>query len=222
MKSPLKIGILVLTLVVPILVYLFLRTFGENHYRLPKYFPKDVIENNTSGIKKIDTTFHTIPNFKVKDQNGIDFSLNTFEDKTLIVNFFFTRCPGICPKMSSLLTGVQQSFIEDPSIEIISFTVDPEYDSPEILKKYAQKYGVDDKKWHLVTTGNKIDVFNLGFYGFKVPSDTVDKFLHSEKIILVDKAKNIRGYYNGTTKKEADRLITEVKILKYEYEHPNK
>ena len=222
MKTPIKIGILVLTLVVPVLVYIFLKTFGENHYSLPTYFPADIVEREQNGKIIYDTTFHQIPDFKVVDQYSRTLTGASFANKILVVNFFFTRCPGICPKMSSQLSRVQESFIRDSTVQILSFTVDPEYDQPDILKKYADKFNAKENKWFLATTNSKIDVFNIGFYGFKVPSDTVDKFLHSEKILLVDKQKHIRGFYNGTNKKEVDRLITEIDILNYAYDHDRK
>lgn len=221
MKSLIKIGILTILLVVPILVYIFLRTFGQNHYNLPTYFPVDIKEVTLNGKTTFDTTFHTIPDFKVVNQNNKTLTGASFKDKILIVDFFFTKCPGICPKMSSQLSRVQESFLNKNDIQLVSFSVDPLYDQPEILKTYADKFGAKENKWDLVTTNSQMDVFNIGFYGFKIPSDTVDKFLHSEKILLVDKQKHIRGFYNGTNKKEVDRLITEAGILLYLDEHPN-
>jgi protein SCO1/2 len=222
MKSSIKIGILVITLVVPVLVYFFLRTFGENHYSLPTYFPEDISEQKVNDKVIYDTVFHQIPDFKIVDQNNRTLTGASFKDKVLVVDFFFTRCPGICPQMSSQLSRVQESFISQKDVQILSFTVDPEFDQPGILKEYAKKFEAKDDKWFLATTNSKTDVFNIGFYGFKVPSDTVDKFLHSEKVLLVDKDKHIRGFYNGTNKKEVDRLITEIDILLYEYGHNRK
>lgn len=222
MKSKTKIGILTVTLVLPVLVYFFLKTFGINHYSLPTYFPETITDKIVNDKLISDTIFHQIPDFKVVDQNNNTITGNTFKTKILIVNFFFTRCPGICPKMTSQLNRVQESFITKEDLQILSFTVDPDFDKPEILKKYAQKYAVRDGRWYLATTDSQLDVFNLGFHGFKVPSDTVDKFLHSEKILLVDKEKHIRGFYTGTNQKEIDRLITEVDILLYNYAHDRK
>jgi protein SCO1/2 len=213
----LKIGILVLTLVVPILVYLFLKTFGNNHYRLPTYFPAEINERNDGGNIVYDTIFHNVPDFKVLNQDSQSVSLADYKGKVVVANFFFTRCPGICPQMTSQLTRVQESFSDDSTVKIISFTVDPEYDKPSQLKKFANKFAANPKQWTFAKTETKLDVFNLGFYGFKVPSDTVDKFLHSEKVLLVDKERHIRGFYNGTNKKEIDRLITEIGVLNYEY-----
>ncbi|TAG52152.1 MAG: SCO family protein [Cytophagales bacterium] len=217
MKKASQYIILSILLILPVLVYLFLKNFGENHYRLPYYFPTEISEPNEKG--KIDTTFHVIPDFKAINQNKDSVSLANFENQILVVDFFFTRCPGICPKMTSQLTRIQEIFKDKKEVSILSFTVDPEFDSPEVLTKYAQKFGIDIQTWQLLKTNTKVEVFNLGFYGFKVPSDTVDKFLHSEKIILVDKQKHIRGFYSGTEKKEVDRLTTEIGVLLYEYEH---
>lgn len=220
MKNAYKFLILFLILIFPVLIYLCLKNFGENHYRLPYYFATDIPAADAKG--KIDTIFHQIPDFKAINQYGDTKTLASFDNKILVVDFFFTRCPGICPKMTSQLTRVQEIFKDIEDVRILSFTVDPDFDSSAVLSAYSQKFGVDTAVWHLLQTKTKIDVFNLGFYGFKVPSDTVDKFLHSEKMILVDKQKHIRGFYTGTEKKEVDRLTTEIGILLYEYEHEKK
>ncbi|MDX2189448.1 MAG: SCO family protein [Bacteroidota bacterium] len=221
MKNYYKTGILVILLVVPVLVYLFLKTFGENHYRIQRFIPVEITEKNINGIIVNDTLFHKVPEFEVIDQNGNSIAGIDFKNKIFVANFFFTRCPGICPKMTANLVKVQDTFIKDTLVKLVSITVDTDYDTPQILKKYGEKYSIEAKKWTLGTMRTKLDVFNLGFYGFKVPSDTVDKFLHSDKLILVDKEKIIRGFYDGTDKAEIDRLITEIKVLEYEYEHPN-
>ncbi len=100
-----------------------------------------------------------------------------------------------------------------------SISVDPEYDQqPNVLNEYQKKFNIKSNKW-LLMTGDPLEVYKLGFYGFKLPADTVDKTLHSEKVVLLDKDRHIRGYYTGTDIKEIDRLITEVKILQHEYKY---
>lgn len=206
-----KIGGLVILLMLPIFIIMFLHFFGENHYRIPIYYPS--IEQDFSANP--DTIYHTIPTFKMVSQKSD--SIYGLSDKITVVDFFFTRCAGICPKMTANLTKVQATFEKDSDVELVSVSVDPEYDTPEVLNNYANKFGIIYPKWKLLN-GSKLDVYQLGFYGFKLPSDTVDKTLHSEKAVLVDKDRRIRGYYNATDTKEIDRLITEIKILKYEYE----
>jgi protein SCO1 len=219
MKSLLKTGILALLLVVPVLVYLFLRSFGENHYRLPTFFPIETVSKKIGNKTVIDTIFHNIPPFYMLNQEGDSINMNFLKGKIWIGSFFFTRCPGICPTITSNLAKVQETFLKDDEIQMLSFTVDAPHDSSSVLKEYAEKFGINANKWQLLTNNVPNSIYNLGFYGFKLPADTLDKTLHSEKITLIDKENKIRGFYTGTNKKEIDRLITEIKILQYEYKH---
>lgn len=208
MKKSFKIGILVLVLFVPIFIFFFLREFGKNHYRLPIYYPLEVAGS--------DTIYHTIPDFEFTSQRGIAMKISDFQQNVLIVDFFFTRCPGICPKMSSQLSRVQENINATPTVKILSISVDPDYDVPTVLKQYGDLYNANDTTWYFAHMP-KNEVFNIGFYGFKLPADTLDKTLHSEKMVLLDKQRRVRGYYCGTDTKEVDRMITEAKILEYEY-----
>ena len=207
-----KVGMLAMLLIIPTFVFLFLQFFGDNHYTIKTYYPLDVKNNN--GV--FDTTFYQLKNFSLTNQENkkIDFYQES-EGKYTVLNFFFSRCPGICPKITSQMARVQERFKESPDISLLSVTVDPEFDTVGVLKNYAKRYAVDSKKWNLLT-GDKMDIFNLGFYGVKLPADTIDKTLHSERVVLIDKNKHIRGYYNGTKPEEIDRLMTEISILQYE------
>lgn len=215
-KNFVKIGILANLLIIPILVYMFLQFFGKNHYRIRKYYPLEVFSYEKDGKLVNDTSFHTIPYFPLIDSNNDSLSKSRLENDVLIVSFFFTRCPSICPIITSNLTLAQEAFYQKEGIKILSITVDADYDKGDILKKYQKRFNINDKKW-ILSTGNPMDIYNLGFYGFKLPSDTVDKTLHSEKVVLLDKKRQIRGYYTGTDKKEIERLITEANILLYNY-----
>ncbi len=215
-KNLIKIGILALVLVVPIFVIMFLKTFGVNHFEIMTYYPIDFKERIINGKTVIDTTFHQVPDFKLINQNGDSINKRQLNDKIIVASFFFTRCPGICPIITSNLLKVQESFVSDSNVMMVSISVDSEYDRPEILRKYQQKFNIDSNKW-LLNTGAAAEIYNLGFYGFKLPADTIDKTLHSEKVVLLDKNRHIRGYYTGTDKKEIDRLITEIKILQHGY-----
>lgn len=217
MKSPFRTGILIITLVVPVLVFIFLKIYGKNHYSLPVYFAQD--STQVSGKYQI-TSAHQIPNFSLVNQENKEVSLNDFKGNILVVDFFFTQCQSICPKMTSQLTRVQEEFKHDENLKILSFSVDPEADSPEVLKEYAKKFEADETKWSFIT-GKKDSIYNLAQKGFFLSamedSERPLEFIHSEKLVLVDKNGWIRGYYDGTDKEEVDRLITEIKILKEIY-----
>jgi protein SCO1/2 len=207
-----KIGMLAALLAVPILIYAILQLTGKNHYKVMTYYPLEVVTTEVKGKFTYDTIFYQLPDFGLIDDNGDSVNLKRFENKVLVANFFFTRCGGICPKIMSNLTLVQEAYYKTNELNILSITVDPEYDKGEILTNYGKKLNIDPNKW-ILCTGKPIDIYNLGFYGFKLPADTVDKTLHSEKVVLLDRKRHIRGYYTGTDKKEIERLITEANIL---------
>lgn len=233
-----KAGILIAALVVPALIFLYLKGFGENHYELPYMIP---LTDSTTGnvmMKKhqnprwnepeMDTVFHSIPNWKLTDENGKDFLGESLKGKIYVADFFFTRCETICPKMSTELTRVQDTFSQNEDVQLASFSVDPTHDTPEMLRVYAKKYDAKAGKWHFLT-GTKSQIYPLAIKGYFIPvadASEYDKavktpdetFIHSEKLILVDKEGHIRGFYDGTDKKDVDRLILEIRVLVKIYE----
>jgi protein SCO1/2 len=213
MKYSLRIGLLFLIIVVPILVITFFNLFGENHHRLFIFQPIDSVETK-QGYQV--TKAYTVPSFQLTNEEGKLFSSDSLKGKTYVVNFIYTRCEGQCKDMSNQLIRVQEAFKKQKEVSIVSFTVDPEYDTANVLKEYAQAHQAIPGKW-LFLTGEKEYIYKLGQTGFFVSTmEEKDKplsFLHSEKFILVDKHGWIRGFYDGTDQKEVDRLITEIKVL---------
>ncbi len=163
------------------------------------------------------TNFHRIPAFSLINQNGDTISEKTMKGKIYITNFFFTSCPGICPKMTSNMALIQEAFIEDDQVLLLSYSVTPEYDSVAVLKDYAITKEIVSGKWHLVT-GDRDEIYSLGRNSYFVEEDlglekTNDDFLHTENIILVDQNRHIRGIYNGLNKASITQLMEDVKVL---------
>ena len=232
-QRTIKAGILIAALVVPALIFLYLKGFGENHYELPYLIPRiDSITGNVMMRKnpnprwnqpKMDTVFHTIPAWTLTDENNKAFQGEFLKGKIYVADFFFTRCESICPKMSTELTRLQDVFTNENDVQIASFSVDPTHDTPEMLRKYAKEYDAKAGKWHFLT-GTKTQIYPLAVKGYYIPvadASEYDKavktpdetFIHSEKLILIDKEGHIRGFYDGTDKKEVDRLILEIRVL---------
>jgi protein SCO1/2 len=222
-----RTGMLLLLLALPVFAYLCLKFFGKNHYKLPKYFPQDVVEREINGKLVEDTVFHEVPPFVFLSSNGDSVSNKIADGKIYVADFFFTTCPGICPQMTTQLKRVQEAFIDNPAVLILSHTVDPENDSASVLKAYAEKYKAISGKWYFLT-GEKNKLYDLAQKGYSISAledsnyNNSDRFIHSDKMILVDKEKHIRGYYNGTDEKEVDRLILEINVLLKEYENNRK
>jgi protein SCO1/2 len=213
MNYSLRIGLLFLIIVVPILVIAFFNLFGENHHRLFIFQPIDSVETK-QGYQV--TKAYTVPSFQLTNEEGKTFSSESLKGKVYVANFIFTRCEGQCKDMSNQLIRVQEAFRNHKEVFIVSFTVDPEYDTVGVLKTYAEAHQAIPSRW-MFLTGKKEYIYNLGQTGFFVSTmEEKDKplsFLHSEKFILVDQHGWIRGFYDGTDQKEVDRLITEIKVL---------
>ena len=232
-----KTGILLMTLIVPVFIYLGLKLFGENHYSLPRFIP--AIDSTSGEIKiakrlnrrwnesELDTVFQTIPSFQLMNEQGNVFTSEKLKGKIYVANFFFTRCGTICPKIITQVSRATDAFVRDTDIHFISISVDPKYDEPGKLSTYAKRFDADSTRWTFLT-GEKKTIYPLILKGFHVPladaseydaaiKNPDETFIHSERLVLVDKEGVIRGFYDGTNKKEVDRLIVEIKVLKSIY-----
>ena len=163
---------------------------------------------------------HRIPKFNLVNQLGEEVTEETFKDKIYIADFFFTTCPGICPKMTANMKVLQEAFLEDNDVLLLSHSVTPETDSIPILKRYAENKGVIDSKWHLVT-GDRKQIYDLGRQAYFAEEDlgvykTQEDFLHTENFVLIDNNRHIRGIYNGLNKTSVQQLIADVKTLQLE------
>ncbi len=164
--------------------------------------------------------FHSIRSFNLTDQEGNNFSEKNIEGKITVADFFFTSCPGICPKMAVSMAAIQKEFLNDNTILLVSHSVTPEKDSTSILKQYALDKGVQYNKWKLLT-GSKNEIYDLGRKYYFVEEDLgVNKdtsiFLHTENFVLIDKNKHVRGIYNSLDNTSMDALINDIKVLKKE------
>ena len=187
---------------------------------LPFYNEETFTPNWLSINSKELRSFHKIPNFKFTNQNGEIITQKTFENKIYIADFFFTTCPGICPKMTANMDIIQQEFLNDNEVLLLSHSVTPSIDSVAVLKEYAKSKGITNKKWHLVT-GDKKEIYDLGRKFYFVEENLgepkgLDDFLHTENFVLIDKNKHIRGIYNGLNKTAVQQLIADIKTLKLE------
>ncbi|MEZ4776905.1 MAG: SCO family protein [Bacteroidia bacterium] len=165
-------------------------------------------------------TFHRISPFELMNQEGNIITEKTFEGKIYVADFFFTVCPGICPKMTTHMKELQDEFLEDEDVLLLSHSVTPESDSVPVLKHYADDKGILSHKWHLAT-GAQQEIYTLGRKDYFVEEDLGltkedDDFLHTENFVLIDKNRHIRGIYNGLNKTSINQLIADIKTLKIE------
>jgi protein SCO1 len=166
-----------------------------------------------------DTVYHTIPEFAFVNQDSVTVTNETFNDKIYVADFFFTTCPTICPIMKTQMLRVYERFQNDPDVMILSHTIDPEHDSVQVLREFAERLGIDNSKWHFVT-GPMDDIYKIAEKGYFVTTakdETVaGGFLHSGAFLLIDKQRRVRGQYDGTKPDQVDRLINDIERLKNE------
>ena len=187
--------------------------------KLPIYQPNMVkfqlVDSTIQHIKR----FHKIDDFSLVNQNNEIITNKTYDGKIYIADFFFTTCPGICPIMKENMTELQDEFINDDDVLLLSHTVTPEIDSVSVLKKYSQEKGVLDTKWNMVT-GDKKQIYNLARKSYLVAEDIESPrqydMIHTENFVLVDSKRRIRGFYDGTDSNVMEDLINDIKILKKE------
>ncbi|MCE7992222.1 MAG: SCO family protein [Roseivirga sp.] len=171
---------------------------------------------------KIDTVYHTIPAFKLVDQEGDTVTEKTVEGKIYVADFFFGTCPSICPTMAQQMLRVHDKFKEVDDFAILSHTIDPDHDTVAYLKGYAEKLGIENNDtWHFLT-GPQEEIYELGEKDYMVTvgqdENAPGGFIHSGHFWLVDKERRLRGFYDGTIASQVDRLINDIKKLQAEYE----
>lgn len=159
---------------------------------------------------------YTLADFSLQNQNGQTVSLKDWNNKIVVVDFFFTHCLSICPKLTKNLKRVQAAYATDPALLLNSFSVDPTRDSVGRLKAYANQFGLAGN-WNLLT-GNKTDIYRLAHKSFSVTAidGGEQDFIHTDKLVLIDKQNRIRGYYSGTSDSDVQQLITDIQKLKHE------
>ena len=167
------------------------------------------------SLHKIERN-HKVASFELINQNGDTITQEDYKNTIYVTDFFFTRCPSICPVMTNNMEVLQQEFISNNDIKLLSISVTPEIDSVSVLYNYASKNGALDTKWN-ITTGNKKHIYELARKSYFAVVDEGDgglqDFIHTPNFVLVDKEKQIRGIYDGTKDEEIQRLIKDIRTL---------
>jgi len=185
---------------------------------LPIYQPGMVSEELVDSSIQHQLKYHTIADFSLTNQNGETITQDNYKDKIYVADFFFTTCPTICPIMTKNMVRVQSAISDYDDVMLLSHSVTPKIDSVAQLKKYALEKGVDDKKWNLVT-GDKKQIYELARKSYlAVKTDgNGDEYdmIHTENFMLIDKKRQIRGFYDGTNPEDIDRLLEDIETLRY-------
>ena len=220
-----NLAVLLIILVLPPIFIFFLMSGKTQQKKLPILYSLRLPEFDPTFIQSqgctpnfVDSTHRTLP-FSLTNQLGNEMTQKDLRGNIYVANFILTRCTqNICPKMASQMIRVQEAFKDDESVKIVSYSIDPTYDTPEILKEYAAKYEADNSKWFFLT-GTEDEIFEQAKCSYFLPAEKKDTYVnidHSERFVLVDKKGQIRGYYNGTRLEEVDKLIHEIQVLQLE------
>ena len=170
------------------------------------------LEGSPDLPKLVEARVPRVPDFSLTNQQGQPLSLSDMVGKIWVADFIFTNCPTICPAMTQEMARLQSEFVADP-VYFVSFSVDPERDTPRVLSRYASAYGADDRRWHFLT-GDKAKIYQLAEQGFSLAAGHKgSEILHSPRFVLVKADGNIHDFYDSRSGPAMLRLRRDVKAL---------
>ncbi len=189
----------------------------KNKVKLPVYGNPNITERLENGKVVYDTTDHQVGFFRLVNQDSTIITPESLDGKVYVADFFFTSCITLCPRMSSQMLRIYEEFQQNDSVALVSYSIDPTYDTVSVLKDYADRLGVESSTWHFLT-GDKDEIYDLAYKSYMTerPADDPDaenNILHSGAFILVDTQKRIRGVYDGVVPAQVELLMKDIKKL---------
>lgn len=233
LNSKALIGICI-ALLLPVGSYFIMKHYGDNAVNMPRrYYVDTVINKVVNGKEVTDTVWHKVANITLTNQLGNKVSLDDLQGKIIVADFFFTRCPSICPTLTQNMKKLQNALklkddtkmVDTTFVQFLSFSIDPVRDSVAALKKYADRFGVNHDVWWMLT-GDKKQIYDFTINEIKLgleDGEGVDSnFIHSQKMVVIDKDRIIRSYYNGLDSLEMQRLAEDITLLMLEKDKKKK
>ncbi|MCB4798038.1 SCO family protein [Neotamlana laminarinivorans] len=206
----------IISVIILVLIYNTLNVYQPLNIYQPAMVDEQLVDSTIQHQRK----YHKIANFSLVNQNGKTITQDDYKDKIYVADFFFTTCQTICPIMTKNMADIQKEIKDDDEVMLLSHSVTPEIDTVAQLKRYAKEKGVIDSKWNLVT-GDKKQIYELARKSYLAVKDFGDggpfDMIHTENFMLIDKKRQIRGFYDGTNKDDIERLLNDIDILKEEY-----
>jgi protein SCO1 len=219
---------LCLAILLPVVSYFIVKGVSSDAIIMPRhYFPEFTTDTIIEGKRVSDTTWHQLQNITLVNQLGDTVSLDSLRGKIVVADFFFTRCPTICPYLTRNMQHLQNALklndlkrpVDSAFVHFVSFSVDPERDSVEVLRRYATRFGVNDDLWWLLT-GPKKTIYDFALHEIKLglqDGEGIDSnFVHSSKFVLIDKKGVVRGFYNGLDTAKLSELSRDIGLLQLE------
>ena len=223
-----------LGILIPVCCYLVVKYYSDGAVAMPRrYYPDTVITKVERGKEVTDTIWHRVRNTSFINQLNRQVSLDQLEGKVIVADFFFTSCPIICPQLTKNMKTLQDALkvkdqlrtSDSTFVHFLSFTVDPQRDSASVLKKYADKYGVNHDLWWMLT-GDRNGIYKFAIEELKVgipdPESVDTNFIHTTKFVLLDRDRVVRGYYDGRDSVALDRLAQDIVFIMMEKDKKKK
>lgn len=215
-----KVLALMLAVLLPLTGYILVDYYSKRDVQMPgRYFYDSVTVTEKNGNTTYDTIWHHVSNMHFTNQFGDKVSFADLKGKIIVLDFFFTRCPTICPQLARAMKRLQNSFTNNDSIvQFVSITVDPLHDSVIQLRKWAEKFDVNPDSWWLLT-GNRDSIYDFAIREIKanIADVNVDTaFVHTEKFFLLDKERIVRGWYDGLDSVAQKKLVRDIPLLMLE------
>ncbi len=227
---------LIIALLIPVLCYLWLKQASDNAVIMPRHYLLDtVVEKEVRGKQITDSIWHTTKDIRLVNQLGDTVNLYDQKGKIIILDFFFTSCGSICPKLTRNMVKLQQSFtrggdirkkqVDTSIVQFISMSVDPARDSVSVLREYVNKMDVVSDNWWMLT-GNRDSIYKFAFEEMRVDKFSMEPvnpdFVHTSRFILIDKNMQVRGYYNGLDSTSLLKLAKDVGYIMLEKDRTKK
>lgn len=225
---------LCLAILLPLGSYLLVKHYSDGAVIMPPhYYVDSVITKIVDGKETSDTVWHKVTNVNLVNQLGNNVSLNDIQGKVIVANFFFTRCPTICPSLTRNMKRLQDALklrdysklVDTTFVHFLSFSVDSERDSVPVLKKYADRFGVNPDVWWLLT-GPKKTIYDFALNDLKLglqDGEGVDSnFIHTSKFTLIDRDRIVRGFYDGLDSASMEKLAEDIVFIMLEKDKKKK
>lgn len=211
---------LFIAILLPLTGYWLVKYYSKDAVHMPHhYFYDSVVVKTERGKTTYDTAWHRVKNIALTNQLGQKVSLDDVHGKIIVLDFFFTHCPTICPGMARSMKKLQQSFEKNPEIvQFVSVSVDPEHDSVPQLREFADKFNINHDTWWFLT-GDKKEIYDFALHEVKASiadSDVDTAFIHTENFFLLDSNRIVRGWYNGFDTLKQAQLASDIPTLMLE------
>lgn len=217
-----------LALLVPLVAFFIVNGKSKHAIVMPRHYGDDtVMEVVKKGKKQSDTVWHTIKDFRLTNQEGTTITWDSLKGKIVIADLFFTHCPTICPVMTKHMKRMAESIHNgervgdqtNKQVHFLSFSIDPDRDTVARLKYWADRFQINPENWWLLT-GNKQEIYDLAINEMKMFAEDgkgVDtSFIHSDRFILIDSFRHVRGYYDGLDSASLAKLSSDLVLLTLE------